>query len=178
MSARRMKQNSSRTGTQQSQNSLVVSIKLTVTDCRESTWREIPPAERDQRKWEWIIEDVQTCANHPDDSKSSLFLMNLRNKISKKLEHNPFSAKAFEICNSDCVRINSLDGNILGNTSLVLLDKNQTTFPFVYRQKYTTVPHTRAVTSQEGKFYGSAGNNNFLCKIDHGITQLEIKRYI
>lgn len=118
-------------------------MEATVTDVRNCYWLQFP---EDQRKQiDWLI---------PFKS-----LTQLREEVAEKIRQNPHNQyhESFLICTTDKIEITELNFNKLKkNDSLLVMDPGQKGLPFNYEESFSNVPHTRAVTDQQGTYYGDS----------------------
>lgn len=122
-------------------------VDIIVTDLRDSVY---------QGRQDRTQIDIELSGVHIKNADLAVSLANIRRSLGSKLSAR--GSNPFKICNTDKQPIESMKvQGLLSLRNLILLDEGQTTFPIVYKQSCSIVPHIKVVTSQEGKFYGLEG---------------------
>ncbi|OXA41921.1 structural maintenance of chromosomes flexible hinge domain-containing protein 1 [Folsomia candida] len=124
-------------------------VDIIVTDLRDSVY---------QGRQDRTQIDIELSGVHIKNADLAVSLANIRRSLGSKLSAR--GSNPFKICNTDKQPIESMKvQGLLSLRNLILLDEGQTTFPIVYKQSCSIVPHIKVVTSQEGKFYGLEEHN-------------------
>ncbi len=125
-------------------------IRVYVTDLRNSILKG-----KKAKQKKLLVENIIILGC---DSAS---LSNLEKAIGIVLTENKIGGnKKFVTYNTDTIRIDTGNvGKLENGDNLILFDSDQTGIPAGYEhiETYQILPHTRAVTNQEGKFYGLEG---------------------